>query len=60
MRCRGVRGDQPGALDDVDFGPAQKETGASAVLLEDFKRFLALKATHKDWARTSLPQCFEP
>ena len=58
MRCRACSW-RSGALDDVDFGP-EKETGASAVLLEDFKRFLALKATHKDWARTSLPQCFEP
>ena len=37
------------ALDHIDFGPLQQETGASAALLEDFKRFLALKAAHKDF-----------
>lgn len=37
------------ALDDIDFDPLQVDTGASPDLLEDFKRFLALKAAHQDF-----------
>ena len=36
-------------LDAVDFTPLQQETGASEAVLEDFKRFLALKAANKDF-----------
>ena len=36
-------------LDAVDFTPLQQETGASEAVLEDFKRFLALKAAHNDF-----------
>ena len=35
-------------LDAIDFTPLQQETGASEAVLEDFKRFLALKAANKD------------
>ena len=36
-------------LEGADFTRLQQETGASEALLEDFKRFLALKAAHKDF-----------
>ena len=37
------------ALDGVDLAPLKDDTGATDALMQDFKRFLALKAAHKDF-----------